>query len=319
MLIRTLIFLVTLGALQFEHPARADDTAFDCAEATQGTVEQQQQAAAKLLNESWDTSKLACAAQAMIAIADHKAGDFDSQLAALRANAQYIYYLDRIILYELGYLIVWYNTDVPKEKMMSKPMIALIAAQEEQQRILQQARDAGFDTPELNYFESLSIGPNAKALPMLKAVVAADPQSLHGAAHALLAETYYALPDLVGGDLDLAIAMMRVAWERAPNNPRYPRLLAGFLLDKPLVDEARLILQQILTMTAQTEERGLQLQADQLRVATDLAERMGDTGLVQQLTNQRNTLLAAHPYLQKRRVVSAMGHFGDNNPMEDPD
>jgi len=301
--------------------AWADDAGFDCAAATAGSAQQQRQAAAELLNESWDTSRLACAAQVLIAIADVTVGGYDAHLSALQANAQYIYYLDRIILYELGYLIVWYNTDVPKEKMRNQPMIALIDAQQEQQRILQQARDAGFDNAELNYFESLSIGANAQALPLLKEVVVADPQSLHGAAHAMLAETYYALPDIIGGDLDLAIAMMREAWERGPDNPRYPRLLAAYLLDKAQFDEARSILSQLLLMVAEvekTETGGLQLLTDQLRVAVDLAERMGDPELAQQLAKQRTTMLASHPYLQKRTVVSAMGHFGDIDPMKDP-
>lgn len=301
-------------------PARAGDVGFDCTATAAGSVQQQRQAAAELLKDTWDTSRLACAAQLMIAIADGNVGDYDAQLSALQANEQYIYYLDRVVLYELGYLIVWYITDVPKEKMLNEPMIALFDAQKEQQRVLQQARDAGFDNIELKYFESLSIGANAQALPLLKDVVAADPPRLHGAAHAMLAETYYALPDIVGGDLDLAIALMREAWERAPENPRYPRLLAAYLLDKGQADEARLILGHLLTMPAQVENAktgGLQLMADQLRVAVDLAERMGNKELAQQLTNQRNSMLESHPYLQKRTVVSAMGHFGDIDPMKD--
>ena len=89
---------------------------------------------------------------------------------------------------------------------------------------------------------------------------------------------------------------------------------------KGQADEARLILGHLLTMPAQVENAktgGLQLMADQLRVAVDLAERMGNKELAQQLTNQRNSMLESHPYLQKRTVVSAMGHFGDIDPMKD--
>jgi len=321
-LTKTLMSVAILPAILGLQLARAEVAGFDCSAATAGSTQQQRLAAIELLNDSWDTSRLGCAAQILIAIADNKTSDYNAQLSALQANAQYIYYLDRIILYELGYLIVWYITDVPKEKMLNEPMLALIAAQEEQQRILQQARDAGFDNAELNYFESLSIGANAQALPLLKGVVAADPPSLHGAAHALLAETYYALPDIIGGDLDLAIVLMREAWQRSPDNPRYACLLAAYLLDKDQSDEARLILSQLPPMVAELEKTktgGLQLLADQLRVASDLAERMGNAALAQQLTNQRNSTLASHPYLQKRTVVSAMGHFGDIDPMRDQD
>ena len=150
---------------------------------------------------------------------------------------------------------------------------------------------------------------------MLLAVIAADPQSLHGAAHELLAKTYYALPDMVGGDLDLAIEMMREAWKRAPDNPRYARLLAGYLLDVEKTEEARSILEQILTM--KMDKGGLQLMADQLRVAADLATRMGVIDLSQQLSGQRDDLLENNSFLQKRTVVSAMGHFGDKDPMQD--
>ena len=297
--------------------AHAENSGFDCAAAMVGSAEQQQQAAAALLNDSYDTAKLECAAKTIIAWADSHVTDYGAQFAALQANARYIYYLDRIVLYELGYLIDWYVVEVPKEKKLNEPMRALIAAQTEQQRILQQARQAGFDTAELNYYESLGIGPNAKALPLLQSVVAEDPPSLRGAAHALLAETYYALPDIAGGDLDQAIGLMRTAWQRAPDNPLYARLLAGYLLDKGQAEEARAILAQIPAMDA--GPGGLQLQADQLRAASDLAERIGDANLARQLSSRRESMLAAHPHLQKRGVVSAMGHFGDKDPMENQD
>jgi len=148
-------------------------------------------------------------------------------------------------------------------------------------------------------------------------VVAEDPPSLHGAAHALLAETYYALPDIAGGDLDQAIGLMRTAWQQAPDNPLYARLLAGYLVDQGQVEEARAILAQIPDMEA--GPGGLQLQADQLRAAGDLAKRIGDADLAQHLSSRRANMLAAHPYLQRRGVVSAMGHFGDKDPMENPD
>jgi len=313
---RSAAALVACIALCLTLTAQADSSGFDCAAALAGSAEQQQQAAAELLNASYDTDKLACAAKSLIAQADNHRNDYQAQLAALQANARYIYYLDRVILYELGYLIDWYVVEVPKEKKMNAPMVAMVAARAEQQRILEQAHAAGFDTAELNYFEASMIGPNAAALPLLQSAVAEDPPSLQGAAHALLAETYYALPDIAGGDLDQAVDLMRAAHQRAPNDPRFARLLAGYLLDKGNVDEARSSLQQILTM--EPDSGGLQLQADQLRAASDLAVRAGDAGLAQQLAGRRESLLQAHPYLQRRVVVSAMGHFGDKNPMENP-
>jgi hypothetical protein len=300
----------------FASMAQAENSAFDCAAAMAGSPEQQQQVAAELLNASYDTAKLACAANALSALAGSRASDYAAHLSALQANARYMYYLDRIILFELGYLIDWYVVEVPKEKKLNEPMIAMIAARERQERTLREARSAGFDTAEVKFFESLIIGPNAKALPLLQAVVAEDPPSLHGAAHALLAETYYALPDIAGGDLDLAVDVMRAARHRDETNPLYARLLAGYLLDTAQVDEARSILQHILAM--QADAGGLQLRADQLQAASDLATRIGDAGLAQQLAAQREQLFEDYPYLQRRSVVSAMGHFGDKDPMEDP-
>ena len=132
-------------AVLFALPAVADDTGFDCAAALSGSPEQQQQTAAELLDASYDTARLACAAKAIIAYADGHTSDYGAQLAALQANARYIYYLDRVILYELGYLIDWYVVEVPKDKKLNAPMIAMIAAQKEQVRLLQQARAAGFE------------------------------------------------------------------------------------------------------------------------------------------------------------------------------
>lgn len=307
------ILLVLLFGLQPAHASQPDEKTFNCAAAIKGTDQQQLQAADELLKHTYDTSKLACGAQAWISFADANSGDYDAQLSALRSNALYIYYADRIVLYELGYLIDWYVTEVPEEVKQNGPMIALINARAEQMRILQQARDAGMKSPQLDYYQARVIGPHAKALPLLKDTVAEDPQSLHGAAHALLGETYYTLPDVVGGDLDLAIAMLRTAWERAPQNPRYAILLAGYLLDIEQYDEVRSILTELLSM--RTEMAGWQLLADQLRVAADMAERNDDQELATRLTQQRDTLFEAHPFLQKRTVVSAMGHFGDKDPM----
>ena len=109
--------------------------------------------------------------------------------------------------------------------------------------------------------------------------------------------------------------MMRSARERDPDNPRYTRLLAGYLADVEQSDEALLNLRQLLSM--ETVMSGWQLQADQLRAATGMAERLGDTALANQLMKQRSDLLEAHPFLKNRTVVSAMGHFGDKNPMVD--
>ena len=307
------ILLVLLFSLQPAHAIQPEEQTFDCAATINGSDQQKRQAADELLKHTYDTSRLACGAQAWISLADANTGDYDVQLSALRANALYIYYADRIVLYELGYLINWYVTEVPEEVKQNGPMIALMNARTEQLRILQQARDAGLKSAELDYYEARVIGPHANSLPLLKGTVAEDPQSLHGAAHALLGETYYTLPDIVGGDLDLAIAMLRTAREKDPKNPRYAILLAGYLLDIEQYDEVRSILTALLSM--RTEMAGWQLLADQLRVAADMAERNDDQQLATRLTQQRNALFEAHPFLQKRTVVSAMGHFGDKDPM----
>jgi len=309
----SIVLLLLLG-LQSVQATQQEDGAFNCAAASSGSNQQKQQAATELLNHTYDTAKLACGTQIMITFADADTSDYDVQLSALQANAVYIYYLDRVVLYDLGYLISWYVTEVPEETKQNAPMIALIAAREEQ---MQQARDAGLTSTGMDFYEARVIGPHANALPLLTGAVAEDPPGLQGAAHALLAETYYTLPDIVGGDLDLAISMMRAARERAPGNPRYARLLAGYLVDIEQPDEARSNLKELLSM--KTEMSGWQLQADQLRAAAGLAERIGDTGLAEQLTKQRKAMLETHPFLQSRKVVSAMGHFGDKDPMAEPD
>lgn len=310
-----LVVFLLLGHLQSVFASQQEGGTKGCAAATTGSDRQKQQAAIELFNHTYDTSKLACGVQIMTVFANVNTDNYETQLSALRANALYIYYLDRIVLYELGYLISWYVTEVPEEIKLNAPMIALMAAQKEQMRVLQQARDAGLGSAEMDYYEALVTGPHAKALPLLQRAVAKDPPGLHGAAHALLAETYYTLPDIVGGDLELAIEMMRAARERDPDNPRYARLLAGYLVDIEQPEEARSNLRQLLSM--ETGMGGWQLQADQLRAAADLAARIGDTKLAKQLSQQRGAMLATHTFLQNRRVVSAMGHFGDKDPMAD--
>ncbi len=105
--------------------------------------------------------------------------------------------------------------------------------------------------------------------------------------------------------------------DRAPDNPRFARLLAGHLLDIAQPDEAIAILRQFLTMESGTP--GWQLMTDQLRLAADMAERIGDVGLADQLSKQRSKMFETHDFLQTRTVVSAMGHFGDKDPMAEPD
>lgn len=312
---RTIRIIAAAIIISFAQPGTASASDFDCAAAVQGEAEQKLSAATELLNHSYDTAMLACGAQVLVNAANSQTANYGAQLTALKANAHYIYYLDRIVLYELGYLISWYVTEVPQETKMNAPMVALMTAQQEQMRLIQQARDADSDAIETAYYEALTIGPNAKIIPLLKPVVATDPKSLKGAAHALLAETYYTLPDLIGGDLDLGIEFMQAASQRDPDNPLYRRLLAGYLLDNGQTEDASKLLKSIMSL--KPDMAGWQLLADQLRAAAGLAERVGDNELAAELTENRDSMLEQHPYLQTRLTVSAMGHFGSKDPMQE--
>jgi tetratricopeptide (TPR) repeat protein len=268
-----------------------------------------------LLQKPWDTAGLACGAQLYIADADKRTDDTAAQLTAVRANERYMYYLDKIVLYELGYLINWYVDDVPEEKKLNAPMRAMIWAQQEQQRLVHRLREANTPPAELDYFEAQTYGVSAQAQPLLLKAVTVDSPSLAGAAHALLAETYYALPDILGGDLEKAVSMMEAARQRAPKNSRFSRILSGYLLDLGQAQRATATLKKLLTLEPTSPE--MQLYADQLRSASELAGRMDEPGLSADLSRTRAELLAEHPYLQTRKVVSAMGHFGSNDPRED--
>ncbi|MFT6286666.1 MAG: hypothetical protein ACJA09_001416 [Alcanivorax sp.] len=265
-----------------------------------------------LLQKPWDTEGLACGAQLYIAVADKSPDDTAAQHAALRTNERYMYYLDKIVLYELGYLINWYVDDVAEETKLNAPMRAMISAQQNQLRLVQRMRDQKRGSPELDYFEAQTEGVSAQAQPLLLKVVAADPRDLAGAAHAQLAETYYTLPDILGGDLNKAVSMMQAAGERAPENPRYIRILSGYLSELDRDEQAISVLQDLLELTPAQSE--LQLYTDQLRSASELAKRMDETKLASQLNETRQDLLDEYPYLQNRKVVSAMGHFGTNDP-----
>ena len=280
-----------------------NDTAFDLATAE------------ILLQKPWDTEGLACGAQLYIADADKSPDDSAAQLAAMRANERYMYYLDKIVLYELGYLINWYVDDVPEEKKLNAPMRAMILAQQEQQRLVHRLREVNTPLAELDYFEAQTFGVSAQSQPLLLKAVTADSPSLAGAAHALLAETYYVLPDILGGDLEKAASMMDAARQRAPRNPRYSRILSGYLLDLGEAQQATTTLQNLLTLEPASSE--MQIYADQLRSASELAGRMDKPNLSADLSRTRAELLAEHPYLQTRKVVSAMGHFGSNDPREE--
>ncbi|WP_154647561.1 tetratricopeptide repeat protein [Luminiphilus syltensis] len=291
------------------------DSAFDCAAVNEENPDTSEQLANQLLQQTWDIDRLRCGAELLIGVADERAEDPAAQLNALNANAHYAYYLDRIILYDLGHLIVWYVDDVPSEQLVSEPMQALQRSRVQQRQLLERARTTHPNRVELDYYDALLIGAQAPALTLLKPVVSEDPQRLRGAAHALLARTYYDLPDILGGGLAKAIDAMQAALERDPLDARYLRLLAGYRLDDGDRQTARELLLQLANLDVETA--GLQLKADQLRAGADLAMRMGDNALQTRLANTRARLLEDHPKLLSRKVVSAMGHFGTNDPRAD--
>ncbi|MEH6609683.1 MAG: hypothetical protein V7696_09960 [Halioglobus sp.] len=302
--LRSIILLLAL-ATNF---ALADSRVFACPADTTFDMA----TAEILLQKPWDTEALACGAQLYIADADKSPDDIAAQLAAVRANERYMYYLDKIVLYELGYLINWYVDDVPEEKKLNAPMHAMILAQQEQLRLVRHMRDENRPSPELDYFEAQTLGVSAQAQPLLLKAVAADPHDLAGAAHAQLSETYYTLPDILGGDLNKAVSMMQAAGKRSPENPRYIRILSGYLSELDRDEQAISKLRSLLELTPTQSE--LQLYTDQLRSASELAKRMDESQLASQLNGTRQDLLDEHPYLQNRKVVSAMGHFGSNDP-----
>jgi len=146
------------------------------------------------------------------------------------------------------------------------------------------------------------------AIPLLEKATAKEPGALDGNCLLILGRLYYEVPEFAGGDMDKAAAMLNKATGVAPNNFAVQRYLAYVRLQDRDAEGAKQALAQMLKI--EPTPLDLQLMADELKNARDLAHRIPAAELETQLTAKRDALLKAHPELLTRASSAANMHGG---------
>jgi tetratricopeptide (TPR) repeat protein len=154
------------------------------------------------------------------------------------------------------------------------------------------------------------------ALELFSRAVALDPKALDGNALWLLGRLYYDLPEFAGGDPAKGIKLLEDAYRNTPQNVSLLRYSAYVLIQERDVARGKQRLAEVLKL--QPSPANLQLFADELKGASELAERSGDSSLARQIAVKRDQLLTAHPELL-RRLGSAANMHGGVDPMTGKD
>jgi tetratricopeptide (TPR) repeat protein len=280
---------------------------FDCdaAVAAAGTAAA---AARDLATHTFSLEHLRCAAATLKRIADAEPGSLAAHLDALAVYADYLFFLDEDIRFTFGLMVEHYH-DIETESVAASK-----AASADFRALLERAGALGGDSPSLLYFEAVGAGIHKDGIPLLERVIATDPSGLGGSAYARLGETYYTLPDLLGGNLQRGIENLRKALEHDAANPRALRLLSRALEEGGDAEAAVEVLARLARLEPRPER--LQATADELRNGIDLAGRLGASDLADALRQKREALLRGHPYLMTRKLTSLLMHSGEEHPLE---
>ena len=143
---------------------------------------------------------------------------------------------------------------------------------------------------------------------LLKQATRNDPGLLGGSALLALARLYYELPEFMGGDMVAAQKLLDQGLKIAPQNPSLLRYAAFVRAQDHDQSAAATLLAAMVDL--QTGPEDLQLLADELRNARDLAMRLQDEPLRLRLDARRDALLKQHPQLLTRASTAANMHGG---------
>jgi tetratricopeptide (TPR) repeat protein len=292
-------------------PARLEDSAkdalYDCQVARAAAAATR---ATELGAAQWDKNKLGCAADIWFSLAEAPDADAVTKLQALLATTQYIDHINTLWSYDL------YGVREPEWSAR------LQHATEHGKRIEARLADIAPDDPNALAARALfkvawpskvadtrtQLSETRESVTLLEKAVALDPTALGGNALWVLGRLYYDMPAFAGGDTVKALKLLDEAYRRTPKNISLLRYTAYVYAQEGNAAAARRRLQELVPIVAGPLE--LQLMADELKNAGDLAVRLGDPALVGQLGAKRDALLKAHTQLLRRRVTAANMHGG---------
>ena len=139
------------------------------------------------------------------------------------------------------------------------------------------------------------------AIPLLEKATAKEPGALDGNCLLMLGRLYYEVPEFAGGDMDKAAATLNKATKSRRTTSPCWRYLAYVRLQANDAEGATQALAQMLKI--EPTPLDLQLMADELKNARDLAHRIPAAELETQLTAKRDALLQGASRAAHARVV----------------
>ena len=293
----------------------AEDASYDCPMPSPATVAA---TAAKLGTAQWDKNKLGCSADLWFALAQSAPAEPMPQVQALLAATAYIDQVNLLASLDL------YGVHQPEwtarihhaadhGKILEGRLGALTV---DDANVLAARALYRLAWPTKIADTKTQLAESGAAFRLLSKAVALDPKALDGNALWILGRLYYDLPEFAGGDQAKGMALIEDAYRNTPQNVSLLRYSAYLFVQERDVPRAKQRLADMLEL--QPDPANLQLLADELKSASELATRIGETALAQHLVAKRDQLFKAHPQLL-RRLGSAANMHGGVDPITGKD
>jgi len=264
----------------------------------------------ELYPKKYDRNALGCAADLLATAAGAAPKDVALNIQALLVRSEYIDHVNTLWDYDI------YGVRQPE--WAARLEHAIPPGKEIAARVAAAAPDDATALCARAYFNLVwpfksadaktSLTASRDSIPLLEKAVAREPAALDGVCMLMLGRLYYELPEFAGGDVAKAGTVLSRAHELAPKNVSVTRYLAYTKLQDGDAAAATKLLTGLLD--AEPSPLDLQLAADELKNARDLAHRIPAADLEAQLTAKRDALLAAHPELLTRASTAANMHGG---------
>ena len=290
----------------------AKDATYDCpipndAVALQAKVEQ-------LYPQKSDRNALGCAADLLYTAAQMSPDDAQLNVQALLVTSEYIDHVNTLWDYDIyGVRQPEWAARLAHATPQGKSLAERVAKLAPEDPTAECAR-AYFQIvwPFKSADAKTALTSSRDAIPLLEKATGKAPGALDGNCLLMLGRLYYEVPEFAGGDMDKAAATLNHAQQVAPNNFTVLRYLAYVRLQSNDAEGATQALAQMLKI--EPTPLDLQLMADELKNARDLAHRIPAGELEKQLTAKRDALLQAHPELLTR-ASSAVNMHGGVDPI----
>ena len=315
----TLLFAVPVVAFAQAGAARlADsekDAVYDCAIPPLTAAAAK---AAELGMAQWDKNKMGCAADIWYSLAERAPADTMLQVQALLASTSYIDQVNILAgLDAYGVHQPEFTARILHAVEHGKALEARLAAVPAEDATVLAARALYRLTwPAKVADAKAQIAESRAAMQLFEKAVAIDPKALDGNALWILGRLYYDLPEFAGGDPVKGQMLLERAYRNTPHNIALLRYSAYVFVQERDIKSARGRLIEILAL--QADPAGLQPMSDELKQASELATRIGETALAEQLISKRKSLLKANPQLLLR-LVPAINLHGGVDPMTGKD